>query len=54
MGITWRCDTWAVRITRRAPAAADHTPTDRPDRTKKQPEVKVGVQVISPDGIRDE
>ena len=36
---------WQKRFTRR-PA--------RPDRTKKQPEVKVGVQVISPDGMRNE
>jgi hypothetical protein len=36
---------WQKRFTRRP---------NRPDRTKKQPEVKVGVQVISPDGMRDE
>jgi hypothetical protein len=37
---------WQKRFTRRPP---------RPDRTKKKaPEVKVGVQVISPDGMRDE
>ena len=36
---------WQKHLTRRP---------RRPDRTKKQPEVKVGVQVISPDGMRDE
>ena len=36
---------WQKRFTRRP---------DRPSRTKRAPEVKVGVQVISPDGMRDE
>ena len=36
---------WQRHLTRRP---------KRPDRTKKQPEVKVGVQVISPDGMRNE
>ena len=36
---------WQKRFTRRP---------QRPSRTKRAPEVKVGVQVISPDGMRDE